>query len=172
MLITFRIQQDDYKKFSKFALKRASNKTSEKKSFIASFMIWFLVTIVFMLIFQVVDKKSFDFDIPTAVIVLLPFLVGIGIYFAEILKVQRNTLPTDNGFLLSESTIEIKDDGLQVLKDCATSFFSWEAIESVSVNDGDYYLFLDNMYAIIIPNSAFSNNNQAEEFRAVIEKYV
>lgn len=88
------------------------------------------------------------------------------------LKLQKNTLPKEDGFLLSESTIEIKDDGLYASKDCATSFFSWKAVESMSVNDGDYYLFLDNMYAIIIPNSAFINENQAEEFRGLIERYV
>lgn len=172
MLITFRIQKDEYKKFTKYALKRASGNKSEKKSFLANFVIWFLMAIIFMFIFQAVGKKGLDFDIPTALIVLLPILVGVGVYFSEMLKIQKNTLPEENGFLLSESTIEIKEDGLHTSKDCSTSFFSWKTVESMSVNDGDFYLFLDNMYAIIIPNSAFTNENQAEEFRGLIEKYV
>lgn len=172
MLVTFRIQKDEYKKFTKFALKRASGNKSEKKSFLANFVIWFLVAIIFMFIFQAVGKKDFEFDISTAFIVLLPILVGVSVYFSEMLKLQKNTLPKEDGFLLSESTIEIKDDGLYASKDCATSFFSWKAVESMSVNDGDYYLFLDNMYAIIIPNSAFINENQAEEFKGLIERYV
>ena len=119
MLITFRIQKDEYKKFTKFALKRASGNKSEKKSFLVNFSIWFLLAIVFMFVFQAVGKKGFDFDIPTAFIVLLPILVGVGVYFSEMHKIQKNTLPKEDGFLLSESTIEIKEDGLYASKDCA-----------------------------------------------------
>ncbi|MFY8273564.1 YcxB family protein [Pseudoalteromonas sp. SSDWG2] len=171
MLITFRIQKDEYKKFTKFALKRASGNKSEKKSFLASFAIWLLMAIVFMFIFLALGTKGFDFDIATAVVVLLPILVGVGVYFYEMLKIQKHALPKEDGFLLSESTVELKEDGLHASKDCATSFFSWKVVESISVNDGDYYLFIDNMYAIIIPNSAFKNENEAIEFKGLIKKY-
>lgn len=120
MLITFRIQKEEYKKFTKFALKQAMGNKSEKKSFFANFVLWFLLAIVFMFIFQAVGKKGFDFDLPTASIVLLPILVGVGVYFSEMLKIQRNTLPKADGFLLSESTIEFKEDGLYASKEFAT----------------------------------------------------
>ncbi len=172
MLVSFRLEQEEYKNFTKFALKQASGKKNEKKSFLVNFVIWFLVAIVFMSIFQTIGKTDFNFDLSTAIIVILPILVGIGVYFYEMQKVQKNTLPKTDGFLLSESTIELRDDGIHATKEYATSFFNWKSVESVSENNGDFYLFLDNVYAIIIPNSAFTSSKQADEFRRLIEMYV
>tara|TARA_R110002012_G_C11547354_1_gene602066 strand:- start:104 stop:622 length:519 start_codon:yes stop_codon:yes gene_type:complete len=172
MIITFQLEQKDYKKFTKFALKRACGKKNEKKSFVLNLIIWFLLAVVFMVVFQAISKKSFNFDIPTAVIVLLPFIIGAGIYLLEVLKLQKGTLPKIDGFLLSKSTIEINEDGLHASKESANSFFKWSVIESISENEGDYYLFLDNLYAIIVPGTAFTSKKQAGEFRGLIEKYV
>ena len=172
MLISFRLEQEEYKNFTNFALKRASGNKSEKKSFLVNFVIWFLVAIVFMFIFQTIGKSDFNFDLSTAIIVLLPVLVGVSVYFYEMQKIQKNILPKVDGFLLSESTIEIREDGLHASKEHATSFFNWNSIESVSENNGDFYLFLDNIYAIIIPYSAFTSSRQADEFRGLIKRYV
>ena len=159
MLITFQPNQEEYKEFTKFALKRASGIKSEKKSFWVNLTIWFLLAIVFMFAFQALSTKDFNFDMPTAIVVLLPLLVGVGIYFYEMLKLQKNTLPKVDGFLLTESTLEIKEDGIHASNKYAKSFFKWEAIESVSKNGDVHYLFLDSVYAIIVPNSAFANAN-------------
>jgi hypothetical protein len=172
MITTFQLKQEEYKKFAKFALKRACGKKNEKKSFVLNLIIWFLLAIVFMFVFRAISKKSFNFDIPTAVIVLLPFIIGAGIYLLKMLKLQKGTMPKIDGFLLSKSTIEINADGLQVSKENANSFFKWSVIESIGENDGDYYLFLDNLYAIIVPGSAFTSEKQADEFRGLIDKYV
>lgn len=172
MLITFQPNQEEYKEFTKFALRRASGIKSKKKSFLTNFIIWFLVAIVFMFVFQALSNKNFNFDMLTAIVVLLPLLVGAGIYFYEMSKLQKNTLPKVDGFLLTESTLEIKEDGIHASNKYAKSFFKWEAIESVSQNGNVHYLFLDNVYAIIVPNSAFANANEADEFRGLIEKYV
>jgi hypothetical protein len=172
MLINFQLEQEEYKSFTKFALKRACENKSEKKSFLVNFVIWFLIAIVFMLAFQTIGKNNFDFDLATAAVVLLPICVGVGVYFYEMQKIQKNILPKVNGFFLSSSTVEIKEDGLHSSKEHATSFFDWKSIESISENNGDYYLFLDSMYAIIIPNSAFKNENQAKEFKVLVEKYL
>lgn len=172
MLITFTLELEAYKKFNKFALKQASGNKNEKKSFLVNFIVWLLVAIVFMFIFQAMGNKRFNFDYTTAFIVLLPVTVGVVIYFYEMRKLQRNVLPENDGFLFSESTVEINEEGLKATKSNAQSFFSWNSIVSVRENEGDFYLFLDNMYAIIIPSSAFSGIEQADEFRGMINKYL
>lgn len=172
MLITFQLKQEEYKKFNKFALKRLCGNKSEKKPFLRNLLIWFLLAVVFMFFFRAVGDKHFNFDISTAVIVLLPFVVGVGIYFFEMSKYQKSTLPKTDGFILSESKIEINEDGLYVSKEYSSSSFKWSAFESISENGGDYYLFLDNIYAIIVPNSAFTSEKQGIEFRGLIGQYV
>lgn len=125
-----------------------------------------------MFVFQAITNKQFSIDWVSAAIGALPLLLFIIVYALNMIKLQNLIHPKKDGILLGEKTIEISEEGINEKHSLSHSFYSWDCIESILENQGDIYLFLDKMLALIIPATAFSSEAEKAEFRGRIEKYL
>ena len=111
-----------------------------------------------MFIFQSASSKNSNIDWASAFIGALPFCIFIGYSLHANYKVKKFSIPNSNGIILGTKTIELTSDGLFEVSSVSKCQYSWACVEEIAVNNGDYYIFLDKMYALIIPRSAFASS--------------
>ncbi|MFQ3249278.1 MAG: hypothetical protein ACI9O6_001082 [Glaciecola sp.] len=170
-IVSFKIDLDCFKEYSKYAFKRVSDKKSQKGAFLINFVIWFFAVIFFMLTIQSFTNEKFSIDWSSAAFgAILPLIFVVNFVF-NMIKLQRQMQPKEDGIMLGDKTIEISEEGIRETQTLTQSFYSWTCVESVEENKGDLYLFLDNTLALIIPKTAFSSVKEKEEFRELIGKY-
>lgn len=109
---------------------------------------------------------------PSAVIGAAPFLLLLCAYLFNVSKFKKLTIPNENGIVLGGKTLEFTPDGIKENSSLGHSFFAWTSVEEITENKGNIYIFIDKLYAVIVPASAFNAVEEAEEFKALIEKYV
>ena len=171
-ITSFEVESDTYQNFVKFAVKRAFSAKNQFHAFITNFIAWLLITVFFIFIFQSASSKISNIDWASAFIGALPFCIIIGYSLHANYKVKKFSIPNSNGIILGTKTIELTSDGLLEVSSVSKCQYSWASVEEIAVNNGDYYIFLDKMYALIIPRSAFASSGSIEQFKGCINEYV
>lgn len=169
---SFEVERDTYQNFVKFAVKRAFKAKSQLYAFITNFIAWLLITVFFMFIFQSTRSKVSIIDWSSALIGALPFCIVIGYFLHANYKVKKFSIPNSNGIILGTKTIVLNSDGLFESSSVSKCQYSWSSVEEVTESGGDYYIFLDKMYALIIPRDAFASSESIEQFKGCINEYV
>jgi hypothetical protein len=166
------ISKECYLEFSAYAIKRVCAPKSSSKSFWFNLILWCALTIIIMTIMQI-DKVDLEkLHWPSAVIGAAPFLLLLCAYLFNVSKFKKLTIPNENGIVLGGKTLEFTPDGIKENSSLGHSFFAWTSVEEITENKGNIYIFIDKLYAVIVPASAFNAVEEAEEFKALIEKYV
>jgi hypothetical protein len=158
------ISEDDFLSYSKFAISRLSEtKPQSYKQMLINIASWMVIGFVLMYLFK---KNSLDlpsFHWPTALLIAVPFLFLIGVFFYNLKNIQKKLLPNSNGLMIGESKIEFCDKGITDTTSLGVSFYKWEAVEDVVENNGAVYVFLDKMLAEIFPASTFKDSGERTE---------
>ncbi|MCF4009941.1 YcxB family protein [Rheinheimera sp. UJ63] len=71
-----------------------------------------------------------------------------------------------------EKKPEFGTDGITEINSLGNCFYKWESVESVEDNSGDLYIFLDKLFALIIPAASFSSDTEKAELQSIMKKYV
>jgi len=165
------VTTDDFKKYSKFAFARLSTpKATGWRHHALMLVIWFIVAVVFITIFKSQGFSLSKFHWPSGLAVALPFLIFIFAFAYNFKKIEKRSLPKQNGLMLGKRTIKIDESGITDTSRLGTSTYSWEALDVIEEHKGNVYLFVDTMLAQIIPSSAFESRSEMEEFVEHIEK--
>lgn len=173
MIKTIRVTDKDYLSFTDYAFKRLCTPQQKGGSaFIKNVIIWCVLTIAFMFIFQIDSISLSSFHWPSAAIVALPFVVFIAAYYINMRKLRQSSIPKGNGLMLGEKTVEFGADGITEINPVGRCFYKWESVDAVEENNGDLYIFLDKLLAIIIPSASFSSDIEKTELKATIKKYL
>lgn len=172
MVKTIKITKTDYRNFTDYALKRlCTAATNNGTGFLKNMLIWCVLTVVFLFIFQVKLVSFKYFHWPSAVIIALPVSVVISAYFLNMWKIRSLCVPNEHGLMLGEKTLEFNADGIKEVHPLGYCFYYWHGVEAVAENNGDLYIFFDNLFALIIPRSAFSSDLESTEFQAMLTKF-
>lgn len=173
MIKTIRVTEKDYLNFTNYAFKRlCTPQPKGGKVFIKNMIIWCISTIAFMFVFQIDSISLSSFHWPSAAIAALPFVVFIVAYSSNMRKLRQSSTPNENGLMLGEKSIEFGADGITEINPLGSCFYKWEGVESVEDNNGDLYIFLDKLLALIIPASSFSSDIEKAELQSIVKKYV
>lgn len=136
----------------------------------SSMILWFVVAIILTALFQLRGELMPFFHWPSALIASIPLLaVFLGIYLV-FRSYQKSMSPNDNGFVLGEKTIEFSDAGIKESGTYGYSFFLWDVVEDVVENQDDLYIFIDKLYAVIIPGDSFPSKSEKEGLKQAIEE--
>ena len=87
-------------------------------------------------------------------------------------KLRQSSTPNENGLMLGEKTIEFATAGITEINPLGRCFYKWESVEALAENNGDLYIFLDKLLALIIPASSFSSDIEKAELQSIVKKYV
>ncbi len=173
MIKTITVTKTDYLNFTNYAFNRlCESQPKGAVEFIKNVILWCIAAIAFMFVFQIDSISLSSFHWPSAAITALPFVVFIVAYSSNMRKLRQSSIPNENGLMLGEKTIEFSADGITEKTQCGSFFYKWESVGSVEDNNGDLYIFLDKLLALIIPSASFSSDIEKAEFQALVKKYV
>lgn len=165
MIKEITVTKEDFIKYSKFACSRLTQpKVKISRPFSMNLVIWFVVSLA---LFMFIQSRGFplpNFHWPSALATSVPFLIFIFAFFAYLNKIEKGSIPKENGLMLGFRTIEINESGIKDFNHLGTSTYNWEALEEIVTHEGNVYLFLDTILAQIIPSSAFETKSDMEEF--------
>ncbi|WP_404408120.1 YcxB family protein [Pseudidiomarina marina] len=169
MVKTININEKDYLAYTTYAFKRLSGSQQQKgAAFIKTVAIWCILAIAFMFMFRINSISLSSFHWPSAALTTLPFMAFIIVYFVNMHKLQKSSIPNENGMILGEKTIEFKSEGIIEIGSLSKCFYKWESIGSLEENNGDIYLFVDKLIALIIPARYFSSDVEKEELKTIV----
>lgn len=165
------VTTEDFKKYSKFAFARLlPPKASGWRYNTISLVVWFIVAVVFITIFKSQGFSLSKFHWPSGLAAALPFAIFISAFAYNFKKIEKRSLPKQNGLMLGKRTIKIDESGITDTSRLGISTYSWDALDVIEEHKGNVYLFVDTMLAQIIPSSAFNSRSEMEEFIDHIEK--
>ena len=173
MIKTVTITTKDYLGYSEFAVKRLCTPKNQKSSgFLRNMIIWSLLTVTFMVVFQIKSVSFSDFHWQSALITAIPFSIFLVAFLYNINKFKKLSIPNENGVMIGEKTIEFRSGGINEINHLGSCFYKWDAIEAIEENNGDLYIFVDKLLALIIPANSFENEAEKDELKALVQKYV
>lgn len=159
------VTRQDFRTYSKFACSRLTAPENRGwKPLALNTTMWFVIAFVLVAVFRSTDFSLSLFHWPTAVATAVPFVVLIIAFVANLRRLEKSSIPKENGLMLGKRTIEIDESGIKDSSALGTSAYKWQAVEEIVEHEGNVYLFLDAIQAQVIPASSFSNREEVEDF--------
>lgn len=88
---------------------------------------------------------------------------------SQILKMLKES---DNRGLLADQSLRVDEDGLNFSNEYSENKVKWNGFTRVDITDKHIFIFNSSVSAHIIPVSAFSTEEQKEEFYHLVSKQV
>lgn len=159
--ITLFVDQDDYNRFVKYLRYKISGALPRKcwRTSLKNISVWFVISFVFFY----VTNYRIDIHWQSVVFVLFFILMFVGFFVFYYKKIVRDSRPNPDGVVLGNKAVELNEDGVIEEGVSSKSFYSWSLVETVDENNGDLYIFVDRVIAVIIPSSAFGSDEDRVE---------
>ena len=177
MIKKTRVTENDFLNYTDYAFKRlGTGQQSKGSGFLKNMLVWCVFATAFVFFFKVspISLPLFIscFHWPSAALAAFPFVVLIVASHINMRKFRQLSIPRDNGLMLGEKTIEFNSEGIVEISQLGNCFYKWECVEAVEENNGDLYVFLDKLLALIIPSSSFSSDAEKEKLQALIKEHI
>lgn len=79
-------------------------------------------------------------------------------------NVKRILQKANNKKICGEKTLYLRENEFELTGENEDTVYQYEAVQRTSTDANHYYIFVDTFSALIIPFSAFSNEEQKQEF--------
>lgn len=152
------LNRADYMKFSRYSHKNhyfTKDKTNN------------LPFLVLVMIFVVACVFTFRYFNATLPIIFTSFLLAVLLFITfalRLVQVLNKAIPDDNGFLFTEREYCIDEEGIHEKSIHGTSLIKWSAVQYIRTDGDLLYLYLDRIYAIIIPARSFASEQASQQF--------
>lgn len=146
-----------YKQFSQFSVRQAITRKSKKGGFIQSFFIWLVLAVAFMYFFQAAKKGFTSISIENIAILYTPVIAFFFTYAWKVQNLRKAMMPFEHGTILAFRELILNDSGITFKSAKITTEYQWGAIQSVTNDHGNVYLYIDNLMAIIIDANEFTS---------------
>lgn len=170
MIKSINVTKKNYLDYSNFAIKRLSDPNNKKSAgLLKNIIVWCVLTVAIMTVFQMKPISFANFHWPSALATAFPFVVAAIAFFINVQKFKRLAIPKNNGLMLGNRTIEFNREGLTDTNELGVSFYKWRAVEDVVENEGNIYIFVDNLLAQIIPAESFNTEQERVELIQLVK---
>lgn len=141
-----------------------------KSKWIKRFAIFFVIMLA--LNFYTLNKDE-GFKMETIISIILPIFIMGGIWYA-ILKYGNKQMSSgkNKDLLIGPRVVEFFDDKINYKTNILDTNYQWEAISNLKESDLCFYLYTGSVQALIIPKSAFKDEQQKKEFEDLIKSKV
>ncbi len=99
----------------------------------------------------------------------LPFISGKGDLEKQAEDIANDPL---NASIFLQNLLTATDTYIHVKNEVLDAKYTWKAISSKTENSQYYFLFLNAFEAIIIPKTAFANQDEQQQFEKLITKNI
>lgn len=89
-----------------------------------------------------------------------------------ITNVKRILQKANNKSICGAKTLYLRENEFELTGENEDTIYQYEAVQRTSTDENHYYIFVDTFSALIIPFSAFSNEEQKQEFYRRITAHI
>lgn len=156
--ISVTLNRTDYIRFSRYCYKNhyfAKNKNIN------------LPFLVFVLVFVVACIFTFKHFNATLPIIFISFLLAVLLFITFALRIVQSlnkAVPDDDGFLFTTREYCFDDQGIHETSIHGSSLIRWSAVQFIRTDGDLLYLYLDRVYAVIIPARSFASEQASQQF--------
>lgn len=87
-------------------------------------------------------------------------------------NVRRTIQRAVNKHICGAKTLRLLDDGVQMIGESEDSMYPYHAFKRVVCATNQVYLYLDDLSALIVPNTAFSGDGEKQKFITELEAQI
>ncbi|MBS5164282.1 MAG: YcxB family protein [Butyricicoccus sp.] len=168
MELQYEIQEQDFIDYNMYFIDHDPliQKTMRK----LSIMMAGLVLVGGMALMYVFDALSVLSVVVYLVLAGACFLIGPAWFKRSARKNVRRTIQRAvNKHICGAKTLRLLEDGVQLVGESEDTLHPYEAFQRVVAAQNQVYLYLDDLSALIVPNTAFLGDDQKREFIAKLE---
>lgn len=171
MKIKYKNSIDDFIKWGMYLFKK--DLSIQKRINLLQIIIPSIIVFTFTLI-VLIDKRH-KIDITSLIICITIILLWV-VFYPKIIEFRYNTQLkrtfSKSERICSEKILTIDQYGIRNESKDGFAKFSWNEIEKVEDAGDHIYICIDDLSAIIIPSSAFKNEEQRKELLKVINENI
>lgn len=119
-----------------------------------------VLTIAFMLALNFIDR----FDWPTAAFVSLAFVSLCALVLLHYASAREMVEPTDDGVFCGRHTFTFTEEGIASRGRGYHGLHSWELVKNVVRAQGMILIFLDSIYAYVLPESKLPDPDELFDY--------
>ena len=161
MHIQITLDKEDWKSFLSHVEKElAKNTKNWTDSILFNVAIWAIIAFTIMFLI----KRSGEVHWPTASGVAALFVIFIIIFFARMVKLRNASAPSEDGIFLGEHEYIFDDDGINSKGKYYESSHKWASVMKIERANGIIIIYLDTLFAFILPEKKLDNPNKIYEF--------
>lgn len=97
-------------------------------------------------IFRSYTTQLSDFHWPTAIVLLLVFVLFVGVFMYQMNQIQKSSVPYEDGVLLAPKELIFDDEGINDKTEYGTNIYQWQAVRRIEEHKGHIYIFLDKCW--------------------------
>jgi len=144
----------------------------QKKNRIKYFLFYFIIFFGTSLLAAINSKRH----IPLLSILFVSFCIGLILAFALYQfvafslkrRVTKFLNKEENSDVLGQSEVLINEEKIIDKTTKSTTFYNWDSIIRFAKSENNFYLYINAMYAIIIPKRLLKNPSESKEFEKFI----
>ncbi len=160
MEIEIDLDKTDWAKYQAYVQKTlpAEAKAGLSKRW-TNILLWIL-TIGFLLALNLLER----FDWPTAIFVSLVFISFFGILLFQLWTARNAFEPSADGVFCGRHTFTFTDEGIASRGRGYHGLHAWELVKRVVRAEGMILIFLDSIYAYVLPESKLPDPDEVFDF--------
>ncbi|EOD8958304.1 YcxB family protein [Providencia stuartii] len=165
--IKVKLERNEYVRFNNYCYKNDyfSENSAWDKSLIVMAVVFF---IAFIVAFQLLNITLFQLTIAFIIASFLFLFIAV-----RLLKTFNRAIPDEGGYLFCEKEYRFDEIGLHEVSKYGNALIKWESFKFVRTDGDLLYLFIDRVFAIIIPARCFASTEESQQFvRMVKEKAI
>ena len=150
MEIEVTINKDHWKKYNKYIYKMKAREVGFGfGNFWVNLIVWCLLVMVFTILYRGLSHHQMHFPTVTFVFVIFVILFVFFIWFFK--RFTDACAPSESGLLLGKHRYQFDKKGIKTIGNGYESFLRWSRILDIKTSKELIILFLDTVYAIILP---------------------
>ncbi|WP_415314153.1 YcxB family protein [Clostridium perfringens] len=171
MIIKYKNSVDDFIKWGMYSFKK--DLSIQKRINLLRIIIPSIIIFTFTLI--ILSDRSHKINITFLIVCIIVILLWV-IFYPKIIEFKYNNQLkrtfSSSKRICSEKVLTIDQYGIRNKSKDGFAKFSWNEIEKVIDLDTYIYIYIDDLSAIIIPSSAFENEEEKKELLKVINENI
>lgn len=144
-----------------------------KNNYFCDNKFWSTPLIGMVAVFVVVFVIAFNLLNITLSQIIVAFIIALFLFLliaARILQTFSRAIPDEGSYLLCEKKYHFDESGLHETSQYGSSLIKWESFKFIKTDGDLLYLFLDRVYAIIIPARCFASIEESQCFVEMLKE--
>lgn len=174
MLIHVTLTKEIFFEFSYYTGWTAPWNRRKRLIYYSKSILYSLLSFIFVFFFVIKTKVSWDFFLFLALLLLLYFAVIVPAWIKHRYNILAKKFFEDpqNANVFLPTAVEISEKGVTNNDSISETKYGWTAFVRKVFNKSSSYLYLNNHLAIVIPESAFANKNEKQEFEKLLAEHL